>query len=219
MPNMLEWRRELPELSRISDTVSAILDQSAHAVWYAMGAELFGPGHPAEGLIVPVSGTVRVQRSDGARQVTLYRARAGDGCALTTACRLSFEARDVKGIAETEVETIVVPRGAFDQLMAVSKEFRAAIFEVCARRISDLFVVVEETASGRIRNRLAARLAEMRGPVRIESARQQLSVALGTPPNVVAQHLDEFERRGWITMQGGWIEFRNMATIRKLALA
>jgi CRP/FNR family transcriptional regulator len=86
---------------------------------------------------------------------------AGESCVLTTACLLAFEDYSAEGIAETEIEAIMIPRDVFDELMAISKEFRAFVFEAYSKRITDLFLVIEEIAFKRMDIRVAQKLLEL----------------------------------------------------------
>ena len=137
------WRATFPGLVGISDRVSDILDERAYPINLKKGAVIFGPGRPAEDLLLLVAGTVRVQQLwQAGREIVLYRVHSGECCVLTTACLLAFEDYAAKGIAETDVAAIMIPRDAFDDLMSESKEFRAFVFETYSKRIADLIRVI-----------------------------------------------------------------------------
>ena len=219
MSMVLKLRQDVPELVGVSDEVSAIFDSRAHLVRFPMGTRLFGPGDAPQGLFLPVAGTIRVKRRcESGRETTLYRVSAAQSGVLTAACHLSFENRALEAIAETDVEVILLPRSAFDHLMEISSEFRAVVFDVCAKRITDLLVVIEETAARRIDTELAAKLMELSDPADADKTRQRLSVELGAPPEVVSELLGEFERRGWVALDREWIELKNVPAIKELAM-
>ena len=150
------WRAAFPGLAGISDEVSYLLDKQSLQIVLNKGALIFGPGNPAENLLLLVSGTVRVQQlSEAGREIVLYRVHAGESCVLTTACLLAFEDYSAEGIAETDLEAIMIPRDVFDELMSMSKDFRAFVFEAYSKRITDLFLVIEEIAFKRMDIRVA----------------------------------------------------------------
>lgn len=215
----LTWRHKFPGLAGLSKTVSDLLDQRALPVVLNEGAAIFGPGKPAENLLLLVSGTVRVQQlSEAGREVVLYRVRAGESCVLTTACLLAFEDYSAEGIAETDVEAILIPRDTFDELMSVSKEFRAFVFEAYSKRITDLFMVIEEIAFKRIDIRVAQKLLELQDARSVlHMTHQQMAVELGTAHEVISRQLKEFERRGWLSLIRGTIELRDVGAIGRLA--
>ena len=159
MLNQTEWRFHFPGLSGLSEDVAHLLVRRARAVHLAKDSVIFGPGSPEKNLLLLTSGTVRVQQmSETGRKIVLSRAHAGESCVLTPACLLAFEDYSAEGIAETEVEAVLIPRDSFDDLMSMSKEFRAFVFDACSKRIIELFVMIEEIACERMDIRLPRKL-------------------------------------------------------------
>tara|TARA_R110002072_G_scaffold6717_8_gene38441 strand:- start:2158 stop:2826 length:669 start_codon:yes stop_codon:yes gene_type:complete len=219
MLNKPTWREKFPGLAGLSQTVTELLDREARSVELKQGTQIFGPGNPAENLLLMVSGTVRVQQlSEAGREIVLYRVHAGESCVLTTACLLAFEDYSAEGIAETDIEAILIPRDTFDELMSVSKEFRAFVFEAYSKRITDLFLVIEEIAFKRMDIRVAEKLLELQDARNVlHLTHQQLAIELGTAREVISRQLKEFERRGWLSMSRGEIELRDADAIARLA--
>lgn len=213
------WRDKFPGLSGLSEKVSTLLDARAKFIALDQGTVIFGPGNPAENLLLLVSGTVRVQQlSEGGREIVLYRVHAGESCVLTTACLLAFEDYSAEGIAETDIEAILIPRDTFDEMMATSKDFRAFVFEAYSKRITDLFLVIEEIAFKRMDIRVAQKLLELQDADAIlHLTHQQLATELGTAREVISRQLKEFERRGWLSLSRGTIELCDAAAIERLA--
>jgi len=102
--------------------------ESARTVRHKAGKLVFGPDSIPDNLLFLVSGTIRVsQTSDNGRDIVLYRVEAGESCVLTTACMLAEEAYNAEGIAETDVVAVVLPRVAFDRLVAEEPSFRSFV--------------------------------------------------------------------------------------------
>lgn len=213
------WRERFPGLSDLSPTVTRLLDKRAQTVSLQQGTIIFGPGKPAENLLLLVSGTVRVQHlSEAGWEIVLYRVHAGESCVLTTACLLAFEDYSAEGIAETNIEAVMIPRDAFDEMMVSSKEFRGFVFEAYSKRITDLFLVIEEIAFKRMDIRVAHKLLELKDAAStLHLTHQQFAVELGTAREVISRQLKEFERRGWLVLNRGEIELRDTAAIERLA--
>lgn len=213
------WRAHFPGLAGISREVSDLLDRKARSAKLAKGTVVFGPGNPAENLMLLIEGTVRVQQlSEAGREIVLYRVHGGESCVLTTACLLAFEDYSAEGVAETDVEAILIPRDTFDELMSISKEFRAFVFEAYSKRITDLFLVIEEIAFKRMDIRLAQKLIELQDDDNaLHLTHQQLAIELGTAREVISRQLKEFERRDWVSLKRGVIEIRDAAAIGGLA--
>ncbi len=141
------WRERFPGLSDLSPKTTAMLDKRARTICLKQGTVIFGPGKPAENLFLLVSGTVRVQRlSETGCKIVLHRVHAGESCVLTMACLLAFEYGSAEGLAETDIETVVIPRSAFDEMMGASRIFRAFVFEAYSKRVTDLFLLIEDMA-------------------------------------------------------------------------
>jgi CRP/FNR family transcriptional regulator len=215
------WRSHFPSLLDISGSVSKLLDREAKTARIRQGALVFGPGNPAENLLLLTSGVVRVQQlSEAGREIVLYRVHAGESCVLTTACLLAFEDYSAEGIAETDVEAILIPQDSFDTLMSMSRAFRAFVFEAYSKRITDLFMVIEEIAFKRMDIRVAQKLLDLMEPCgSLHLTHQQLSIELGTAREVVSRQLKEFERRGWLNLSRGNIELRDIPAVKRLACA
>ncbi|WP_415404784.1 Crp/Fnr family transcriptional regulator [Tateyamaria sp. SN3-11] len=195
------------------------MDKRAQIADFQQGTVIFGPGKPAENLLLLISGTVRVQQlSEAGREIVLYRVHAGESCVLTTACLLAFEDYSAEGVAETDIEAVMIPRDAFDEMMGRSKEFRAFVFEAYSKRITDLFLVIEEIAFKRMDIRVAQKLLELKDAAStLHFTHQQLAVELGTAREVISRQLKEFERRGWLVLNRGEIELRDIGAIERLA--
>jgi CRP/FNR family transcriptional regulator len=164
-----------------------------------------------------LEGSVRVQKlAENGREITLYRVESGGSCVLTTSCLLARERYPAEGITETEVIAAMIPLALFEKALDTSAGFRRFVFSTYAQRISHLILLVEEVAFGRIDERLAQCLLEMREVDNtVEATHQVLAAELGTAREVISRQLKEFERRGWIALQRGRIEILQPDNLRR----
>ena len=96
--------------------------------------------------------------------------------------------------------------------------FRDFVFAAYARRITDLFRVIDDVAFGRIDMRLADRLIALSGGGHdLHVTHQQLATELGTAREVVSRQLTEFQRRDWIRQSRGQIDLLDRAALARLA--
>jgi CRP/FNR family transcriptional regulator len=214
---MERWIERFEGLSRLEEPLKSSLVERSRIVTIPEGTVIFGPGKAPENLILLLDGTVRVQEvSDTGREIVLYRVHAGESCVLTTACLLAYEDYAAEGIAETDVSAVAIPRTLFDELIATSAEFRRFVFSAYSRRITDLFMVIQEVAFGRVDVRLAQKLVELAGGRdTIRATHQQLATELGTAREVVSRQLQEFHRRGWVTAHRGHVTIEDPAALRE----
>ncbi len=203
----MEWISQFPGLARLENAIRDRLVRESSIVSVPRGTVIFGPGKAPENLLLLISGTVRVhQTSESGRDIVLYRVSAGESCVLTTACLLAYEDYLAEGVAETDVKAVAVPRRVFDELIAESPVFRRFVFAAYSRRITDLFLVIDEVAFQRVDLRLAHKLMERAAPDgRLAITHQDMATELGTVREVVSRQLKEFERRGWVEISRGEI--------------
>ena len=213
------WITLFPGLARLDAEARDLLITRSRIVDVPKGAMIFGPGKSPEHMLFLLNGTVRVQQlSETGHEIVLYRIHAGQSCVLTTACLLAYEDYSAEGIAETDVRAAAVPRDVFDDLVARSKSFRDFVFAAFSKRITDLFLTIDEVAFQRIDVRLADTLLQLAGDQdQISTTHQQLSVELGTAREVISRQLQEFQRRGWIAQERGKVILLDRARIAALS--
>lgn len=216
----MSWINTFKGLSRLPQDIRAELEGGSRIISVPAGTVIFAPGQPADNLLLLLEGTVRVQqRSDTGREVFLYRVHPGESCVLTTACMLAFDDYAADGIAETDVTAVAIPRQVFDDLLARSPVFREFVLTAYARRITDLFTLIDDIVFQRMDVRLAARLLELAdvgGIVRATHA--LLGSELGTAREVISRTLSEFQRRGWVAQSRGELRLTNREGLERLAL-
>lgn len=211
------WIDRFPGLAGLDPATRQALTERSVIAKAPAGAVLFGPGRIPDHLLLLLSGGVRVrQTSESGREIVLYRVEAGQSCVLTTACLLANEAYAAEGVAESDVEAAMIPRVVFDDLLGQSETFRSFVFSAYARRIADLFRVIDEVAFGRIDIRLAQRLLALARGDEVKATHQELATELGTAREVISRQLAEFQRRGWIAQSRGAIGLVDAAALGRL---
>ncbi|MEE4119084.1 MAG: Crp/Fnr family transcriptional regulator [Paracoccaceae bacterium] len=212
------WIGHFRGLERLDREVQETLVARSRYVSVPAGTIVFGPGKSPENLLLLLEGTVRVQQtSESGREIVLYRVHAGESCVLTTACLLAYENYAAEGVAETDVKAVMIPRTVFDELVARSESFRTFVFSAYARRITDLFHVIDEIAFQRMDVRLAQKLVELsRGADTVKATHAVLATELGTAREVISRQLQEFQRRGWVEQSRGTIRLTDRAALEGL---
>lgn len=141
------WRTALPPLTGVSTAAARLLDDNAQSLTRRQGMQVFGPARPEGALLLLISGTIRVQYcSETGAHIVLYRLHCGRGGQTEGACLLALTTPPQEGIAETDVQGVLIPRDVFEKLMALSKEFRACVFGSYTRCISDMVGAIEDMA-------------------------------------------------------------------------
>ena len=218
---MSDWIERFPGLAGLDQPIRDTLIEHSQIATLPEGTVIFGPGKAPESLLLLLEGTVRVQQvGENGREIVLYRVQAGESCVLTTACLLAYEDYSAEGLAETDIEAVAIPRSVFDDLIARSAVFRRFVFTAYARRITDLFEVIDEVAFKRVDLRLAQKLLELGGASgRIHLTHHQLATELGTAREVVSRQLHEFQRRGWVRGARSEVALTDIPALRDFAEA
>ncbi|CUH51618.1 Crp/Fnr family transcriptional regulator [Shimia marina] len=213
-----KWITQFKGLSRLPEEIRLALEKGSEIVSVPAGTQIFAPGQTADKLWLLLDGTVKVQqRSETGRDVFLYRVHAGESCVLTTANMLAFEEHTAEGLAETDVRAVAIPRQTFDDLVAKSPVFREFVFTAYSKRITDLFVLIDDILFQRMDVRLAARLLELAGETNVVQATHAvLGTELGTAREVISRTLAEFHRRGWIDQSRGEVCLTNRDGLAQL---
>lgn len=214
-----DWVERFQGLSRLDLPTKQLLTTRSTIIDVPKNTMLFGPGNSPENMLFLLDGTVRVQQvSETGHEIVLYRIEAGQSCVLTTACLLAYDHYSAEGITESKVRAAAVPRSVFDDLVAQSKSFRDFVFAAFSKRITDLFLMIDEVAFQKLDVRLADKLIKLSaGNDRIPTTHQKLSTELGTAREVISRQLQEFQRRGWIEQGRGCVILLNRDEIQKLA--
>ena len=112
----------------------SILERIAKAAVYRKvqaGGVMFSEHSPCGGFPLVLSGSVRVlQRYPNGRELQLYRVKPGESCLLSGSCLLGHTDYDASGIAETDVELLVLPPAEFHALIAEDETFRLGLDSV-----------------------------------------------------------------------------------------
>lgn len=212
------WSDGLEILRGLSPDDRRQLEAAARRVSVPPGTVVFHPGASADHMLLVLKGSVRVQHtSESGRQIVLYRVQAAETCIMTTSCLMTRDAYSAEGVTETEVDAVMVPRGAFDALLATAPAFRAMVFDSYARRLTDLFLVIEDVAFQRLDIRLAQKLLALADGDRVAITHQQLAVELGTAREVVSRVLQDLRRRGLVAGARGEIVLADPAGLARLS--
>jgi len=220
MPVKNDWLNTFPELKENRDKAWRVTAGKAMRMQVKQGSVLFRDGDACNGYVLVVSGAIRVQKVDPqGHEIVLYRVEEGQSCMLTTTCLLANQHYPAEGVAETDVDLILLPLDAFDSALSESPSFRHFVMANIGQRISDLMLLLEDVAFGRKDVRLAAFLlksTKQNGDV-LELTHRQLAVELGTAREVVSRLIKDFERKGLVSLGRNKVTILQVNLIREVA--
>jgi len=197
----------LPFLKTASSAFKEVFFSHAMTTTLAKGQVICLENNQCAHLPIALSGTARVYKvSEEGKELTLYRIEAGDSCILTASCILNHQAFPANAVAQTDMEALVVSASDVHEWMHKYPDWRQYIFQLIARRLSNVIELVEEVAFQRMDARLASYIHDhsASGDV-IQSTHEGIATDLGTSREVVSRLLKEFEQQGIIALSRGEI--------------
>ncbi len=222
-PANREWLVEFPSLHGISDDVWQMDAGKAVRMQVKPGTVLFRDGDACQGYVLVVSGSVRVQKMDPqGHQIVLYRVEEGQSCMLTTTCLLGARSYPAEGIAESDVDLVMLPLNTFEHALAGSEGFRHFVMHNVGERICDLMQLLEDVAFGRMDVRLARLLLKNvdadagKAALTLARTHRELAVELGTAREVISRLLKSFERKGFVELSRNQITLCDVKSLQML---
>jgi CRP/FNR family transcriptional regulator len=200
----------------------------ADAAAYAPGASLirapagrilFRPNDVCRGFLAVRSGVIRVGlTAANGREVVLYRVGPAEICLQTFACLVEGKAYAAEGVAQDDIEALLIPSATFNRLLTEDAGFRTAVLTSVANRFSEFEQVVQALAFTDLETRVASALIRLAmGTDRLYVTHAQLAAEIGSAREVVSRQLGQFSRRGLVSLSRGQIVFRQPETLTRMA--
>ncbi len=197
-------------------------EAGANTLSVPAGSVIFHDGDECNTYVLVTSGSIRVQKNDpNGREILLYRVEEGQNCMLTSICVLGKQPYPAEGIAETDVEMLVLPISAFDEMLIKSAGFRQCVMRNIGRRIADLMALLEDVAFGRMDVRLAKFLLKYQQENKglICCTHKQIAIELGTVREVISRLLKDFERKTWVNLSRNKVQILEIKALQNLVSA
>ena len=199
-------------------TLERLADRSLHRQVPA-GTVMFSAHTPCGGFPLVLSGSIKVlQRYPNGRELQLYRVKPGESCLLSGSCLLGEAEYDATGIAETDVDLLIVPASEFHALVGTDETFRRHVFSLFSDRLAALMQTVEAIAYQKLDQRLAGLLVKRAGEGReVQATHQALADDLGSVREIVSRLLRNFEDRGWVELGRERVQLVDPSALAALA--
>jgi CRP/FNR family transcriptional regulator, anaerobic regulatory protein len=208
--------RELyPALASLDSAALDAVLARADIVTLPAGTPLFGEGSVCKQFPLVLEGSIRVAKVGDGRELQLYRVTPGESCVLTSSCLVGGRDYPATGVVESDVRLVVLPRSAFDELLATHPPFRQYVFGLFAERLTEMMALVEAVAFHKLDRRVAGALLG-HGRV-VEMTHQQLADAVGSVREIVTRVLRSFADQGLVKLRRGSIEVLDAAGLRRVA--
>jgi CRP/FNR family transcriptional regulator len=181
------------------------------------GDVLFRVDDVCHGFIALRSGSLRVGLTSAAgRELVLYRVRPGEICLQTFSCLARHGAYAAEGIAETDLDAVLIPPTAFDRLMSEDQAFRSVVLSSVASRFMDLEAMVETLAFTGLPARLAGALLRNAQSAVVRMTHEDLAAEIGSAREAVSRQLAVFARADLVSLRRGRITLDNISGLERV---
>ncbi len=214
----MSWTGQDPALAALEAPARAILD-ALRPLDVPKGATLFLPGEAVKGYVIVLSGKVGVHLiGPTGRDILLYEVAPGQSCIQSTLGLFGGDDYTAEATAQTDTRLVLLPRGAFFDLLDSSPEFRRIVFQAFAGRMQSMMQLIENVSFMRVEERLATLLLERADAQgRVEMTQVDMATAIGSAREVISRRLEKLARTDCIRHERGVVQILDRARLERLA--
>ena len=211
---------KIPFWANLSSEEKALVSQRALTKSFNKAQIITSDRSACLGIILILKGGVRISLiSDEGREVTLYRAHAGEFCVSTASCvihQLTFEANVS---AEEDTTVLVIPSSVTARLMERNIYVRSFVFEQETERYSQTIWAIKQMLFKKFDQRLATYFIDAyqsTGKPEIKKTQEEIARDVNSAREVVARMLQEFAAKGLVEIKRGKIVLKNIEGLKKI---
>lgn len=168
------------------------------------GEKLIEIGDYIRSMPLLVNGAIKILREDdNGDELILYFLERGDTCAMTLSCCMGQSKSEIRAIAETDAEIIMIPVQKMDEWMRKYRSWQSFILQSYHNRMSELLEAVDTIAFLKMDERLLKYLrdkAMVNHNDEIQVTHQQIAHDLHTSRVVISRLLKSLEHSGAISL-------------------
>lgn len=150
-------------------------------------------------------GAVKVLREDAeGNELLLYFLERGDTCAFSLSCCLGTAKSEIRAVAETETEYIMLPVEKIEEWNARYGSWRNFVFESYQNRLREMLLTIDTLAFRNMDGRILQYLQEkarVNNSETVQATHQQIATDLNTSRVVVSRLLKKLEMEKKIVLQ------------------
>jgi CRP/FNR family transcriptional regulator, anaerobic regulatory protein len=157
-----------------------------------------------------LSGVIKVMREDKeGDDLLLYFLEHGDTCTMTLTCCMGDAKSEIRTIAETDAEILLIPVEKMEEWLLSFKSWRNFVFESYNSRMSEMLETIDSLAFMKMDERLYKYLVDavkLHGSTTITKTHQDIAYELHTSRVVVSRLLKTLEKNKKIEIYRNRIE-------------
>lgn len=174
------------------------------------GTMLMDIGDSISYMPLLLKGAIKILREDDAGdELLLYFLEQGDTCAMTFSCCLGKNKSEIRAVAESDSELLMVPVEKMEVWMSKYKSWQRYILDSYHTRMMELLETVDTLAFLRLDERLLKHLQDKAKVIQddtINTTHQDIAYDLHTSRVVISRLLKKLEKEGKIKMHRNQIQ-------------
>ena len=184
--------------------------QVARIYDFKEGDVLIDFGDYIKNMPLLLKGAIKILREDfDEGELLLYFIEKGDTCAMTMACCLGDTKSEIKAVAETDVNLIMIPVNKMEEWLGKYKSWRNFVFNSYNNRLKEMLSAIDNLAFMNMDERLLNYLfdkAKINNSKEIHNTHQEIAYDLHTSRVVISRLLKALENEGRIRLHRASIE-------------
>ena len=152
-----------------------------------------------------ISGAIKILREDfDEGELLLYFIEKGDTCAMTMACCLGETKSEIRAVAETNGQLVMIPVNKMEDWLGKYRSWRNYVFNSYNNRLKEMLSAIDNLAFMNMDERLLNYLNDKSKVVKsneIHSTHQEIAYDLHTSRVVVSRLLKALENNGQISLK------------------
>ncbi len=157
-----------------------------------------------------LSGAIKILREDfDEGELLLYFIEKGDTCSMSMACCLGETKSEIRAVAETDGQVVMIPVMYMELWLGKYKSWRNYVFASYNNRLKEMLTAIDNLAFMNMDKRLLNYLlekAKINTTKEISTTHQEIAYDLNTSRVVISRLLKALEKEGRIKLHRAHIE-------------
>lgn len=157
-----------------------------------------------------LTGAIKILREDfDEGELLLYFIEKGDTCAMSMQCCLGNAKSEIRAIAETDGQLILIPVAKMNEWLGKYASWRNFVFNSYNMRLKEMLTTIDHLAFMNMDERLLNYLLEkskINTSNQIQNTHQEIAYDLNTSRVVISRILKALENKGKIKLNRAYIE-------------
>jgi len=192
------------------DALLADIAASGNYKSIQQGKTIMDIGEPITHMPLLLNGAIKILREDeDGDELLLYFLEKGDTCAMTFSCGLGKTKSEIRAVAESDTELLMVPVEKMSVWMGKYQSWQQFIVDSYHTRMMELLETVDTLAFLRMDERLLKHLqdkAKVTHDDSIHTTHQEIAYDLHTSRVVISRLLKKLEKEGKLEMHRNHIK-------------